>query len=539
MTVEDVKELLEMTEKGQIKSCFTNAATILSYDPLLRDSVRYNELTQRVDIVKDLGWERRDGKALMDNDLHNTHYYERIYGITALKAIEEAVHMVVNRNAYHPVREFLNSLEWDGQERVRYALHRYLGADTSDYTYEILKFFMLDAVSRVFLLGVKFDYIICVVGNQGAGKSSFFRLLAVEGEWFTDDLKDLESNKVYEKLQGHWIIELSEMLATNNAKSNEAIKSFLSRQKKIYCTPYERYPKDRPRQCVFAGTTNKISFLPSDRTGNRRFLPIACQENEAEVFILDNETESRAYIRWMWAEVMAIWRTSKVKLKLSPEMVAEVRRRQKQFMQEDVDSGLILDFMLDFTGYKVYSKQLFREALHNKFVQPQRWQTKEINDIMNQLFREVTLTGWRYFDKPRRFTGMDYSSQKGWERITDLPPDAYKDVSTDDGFRQVRFVDDPPQFNQRKDLIIMKRMNLVYGDAMLSYCIGCVDREDTIARFEQIIPHVSNEEVRAQMFVLKEKIDQCMDDEDWAIFRSIWTATERTSRSASLKCMRI
>ena len=64
----------------------------------------------------------------------------------------------------------------------------------------------------------------------------------------------------------------------------------------------------------------------------------------------------------------------------------------------------------------------------------------------------------------------------------------------------------------------MKRLNLVYGDAMLIYCIGCVDREDTIARFEQIIPHVGNEEVRAQMFVLKEKIDQYCDDEDWAIF---------------------
>lgn len=64
----------------------------------------------------------------------------------------------------------------------------------------------------------------------------------------------------------------------------------------------------------------------------------------------------------------------------------------------------------------------------------------------------------------------------------------------------------------------MKRMNLVYGDAMLIYCIGCVDREDTIARFEQIIPHMGNEEVRAQMFVLKEKIDQCMEDEEWAIF---------------------
>lgn len=134
-------------------------------------------------------------------------------------------------------------------------------------------------------------------GDQGAGKSTVFRLLAVEDEWFTDDLKDLESGKVFEKLQGHWIIELSEMLATNNARSNEAIKSFLSRQKEIYRTPYEHYPKDRPRQCVFAGTTNKNSFLPSDRTGNRRFLPIACRASEVEVFILDDEQEPREYTR--------------------------------------------------------------------------------------------------------------------------------------------------------------------------------------------------------------------------------------------------
>ena len=92
-------------------------------------------------------------------------------------------------------------------------------------------------------------------------------------------------------------------------------------------------------------------------------------------------------------------------------------------MQEDVDSGLILGFMQEYSGDMVCSKQLFKEALHNEFAQPQRWQTNEINDIMNQLIREGSLPGWRYFDKPRRFTGTDYGSQKGWER-----------VSTNDGF---------------------------------------------------------------------------------------------------------
>ena len=430
----EVSHLLEVTEKGKAKSTITNAELILSYDPVLKGAIRFNELTQRVDIVKPLGWDRTSyGKSLTDNDLYNIHLYsERTYGISSMKLIEEAIHIVANRNSYHPIRDFLNSLEWDGQERVRFALKHFLGADDSDYTYEILKFFMLGAISRVFRPGVKFDYIICVVGDQGAGKSTFFRLLAVEDDWFTDDLKDLESSKVYEKLQGHWIIELSEMLATNNARSNEAIKSFLSRQKEIYRTPYERYPKDRPRQCVFAGTTNKISFLPSDRTGNRRFLPIACRESEAEVFILDNEQKSREYIRQMWAEVMEIWKSGKTRLKLGPEVEAEVRKRQRQFMQEAVDAGLILAFMQDFTEDKVCSKQLFREALHNEYSQPQRWQTNEINDIMNQLIRDGTLEGWRYFDSPRRF-GSEYGTQKGWERI----PDVNEEVSTKCGFEQV------------------------------------------------------------------------------------------------------
>ena len=113
MTTEDVEGLLTLTEKGQVRNCVTNAETILSYDPLLRDNIRFNELTQRVDIVKPLGWNRKDsGKSLTDTDLYNIHLYcERTYGITSLKMIEEAVHIVANRNSYHPIRDFLSGLE--------------------------------------------------------------------------------------------------------------------------------------------------------------------------------------------------------------------------------------------------------------------------------------------------------------------------------------------------------------------------------------------------------------------------------------------
>ena len=100
------------------------------------------------------------------------------------------------------------------------------------------------------------------------------------------------------------------MVAILNAKNVEDTKSFMSRQKDTYKTPYDRHPKDHKRQCVFAGSSNSLDFLPMDRSGNRRFLPILCNMEEAETHILDDEKTSREYIDQMWAEAMEIYRLS-------------------------------------------------------------------------------------------------------------------------------------------------------------------------------------------------------------------------------------
>ncbi len=115
---------------------------------------------------------------------------------------------------------------------------------------------------------------------------------------------------------------MSEMMATANAKSIEEIKSFLSRQKEVYKIPYETHPADRPRQCVFGGTSNALDFLPLDRSGNRRFIPVMVYPEQAEVHILEDEAASRAYISQMWAEAMEIYRSGMFKLSFSPTEAA-------------------------------------------------------------------------------------------------------------------------------------------------------------------------------------------------------------------------
>lgn len=160
----------------------------------MKGAIRKNLLTERIDIVKPLGW-YRDSPTLTDVDVkYLLLYFEENYGLTVEKKIIDAVAVIANENRYHPVCDFLNALQWDGTERIRFCLHRFLGSDTDDYTYEALKLFLLGAISRAFKPGCKFEVMLCLVGGQGAGKSSFFRLLAVNDDWFSDDLKKLLSN---------------------------------------------------------------------------------------------------------------------------------------------------------------------------------------------------------------------------------------------------------------------------------------------------------------------------------------------------------
>ena len=431
MSVEEVKAMLDTTEKGGVRNSIKNCLTVFQYDPLLSGAIAYNLLTDRTDIVKPIGYDRSPSASMTDTDMKYIRLYlEENYDLTSEKKIIDAADLAAHQNSYHPVRDYLNSLTWDGTERIRYCLHHFLGAEADEYTFQALRLFLLGAIHRAFRPGCKFEVMLCLVGGQGAGKSTFFRLLAGKDEWFSDDLRKLDDENVYRKLQGHWIIEMSEMIATANAKSIEEIKSFLSRQKEVYKIPYETHPADRLRQCVFGGTSNAMDFLPLDRSGNRRFLPVQVCPEQAEVHILEDEAASRSYLRQVWAEAMTIYRAGGWKLTFSPEMVRYLKEHQKDFMPEDTKAGMIQAFLDSYTGDTVCSKQLYKEALNHAFDEPKQWEIREINEIMNQC-----VTGWTYFSNPRNFAG--YGRQKGWEREKAATGSGNSVAKIPDGFAEI------------------------------------------------------------------------------------------------------
>ena len=425
LTAEDVAAELGVTDKGLVRQSIQNAVTVLLKDPLLAGRIRRNELTDKTEIIGDVGWKRR-GSAITDTDVNQIRLYlEKTYGLTREKQIRAAIDIVSSENSFHPIRDYLNSLKWDGRERIRYLLPRYLGAEESPYVYEMTKLMMLGAINRVFHPGCKFEIMLCLVGGQGAGKSTLLRFLAIRDEWFTDDLRRLDDENVYRKIQGHWFIEMAEMLATNSAKSIELIKSFLSRTKETYKIPYETHPEDRPRQCIFLGSSNNVNFLPYDTTGNRRFAPIPICAEKAERHPLDDEKECRDYIIHCWAEAMEIYRSGNYSLTFPKELDNDVRKMQTDYMPDDSTFGVIQNYLDTFNGEYVCAIQIYEEAFKLTYDPQKRSVLQPINNVMNQ-----GMPGWDSKAVTHKF--KEYGAQRAWHRKKDDDNGGFYPVSKDE-----------------------------------------------------------------------------------------------------------
>ena len=437
MPIEFLKEKLIHNEKGNVTQVIENCETVVREDELLKGAVRLNRMTGRLEIQKDMGWSRA-GPAVSDNDMNNIlSYMARNYDLRADKLCWRAITTAAYENGFHPIRDYLEGLVWDGQERIRHALRHFLGAPEDELTHQCMKMFMIGALRRIYEPGCKFEYVLTLVGGQGIGKSTFFRFLALQDKWFTDDLVGFKSSRIFEKISGHWIIEMSEMLAIMNAKGADEVKSFLSRQSDVYRDPYAVFPDDRPRQCVFGATTNRVKCLPFDRTGNRRFLPVLVDEAQAEVHILENEAESRAYIDQMWAEAMTLYRSGDYALKFPKDLEKQLNSLRREFMAEDTNAGMIQMYLDGYEGDYVCVAQIYQEALHNPFTDPSRRDSIEITDIMRH-----SIEGWQP-GPVHRFE--KYGRQRSWVRVNQVcqPSAANPQAAVPDNERFIEVPDDP------------------------------------------------------------------------------------------------
>lgn len=333
---------LEIDDKGAVRATRHNVLLILEHDPLLRGRVRLNEFASRITVHGDLPWkpkrERERDQWHDHDDAGLRHYLERTYQIEAPTKVHDALVVHAERHTYHPVRDYLRSLEWDGVPRVETLLVDYLGAEDSDYTRAVTRKALVSAVARVMEPGCKADHMLVLVGPQGVGKSYLLHRLG--GPWFSDSLVTVQGREAFEALQGAWIVEMGELAATRKAEA-EAIKHFLTKQVDIYRAAYGRHTVAYARQCVFFGTTNDYEFL-RDRTGNRRFWPVEVGTRAPVRDLWDDLSEDE--VGQLWAEAVALYDEGE-SLHLPRELADIAREVQAEYTEESELAGVVRAYL--------------------------------------------------------------------------------------------------------------------------------------------------------------------------------------------------
>lgn len=330
----DWTRLLAITDEGEIKVCLHNIETIVQNDARLYGRIGFNELGHCPVVMSEpalLRKKSRDGKPIKQLDtpiwVIGDNRQERLngkrwtdYHSNALRSIIEApktqggyalkvsdrdlnagISNVARAHAFHPIRDKLLSLTWDGKPRAERLFIDYLAATDDAYHREAARLTLLGAVARAFCPGHKFDFVPILEGTQGKGKSTFISILGMD--WYSELSVDFhDNNKMIEALQGSWIIEIPELQGFSKAETT-TIKAFVSRTKDKGRLAWERHVQEFLRQCIFIGSTNDDDYL-RDATGGRRFWPIRCHlEGNIDTAKLRREIEQ------IWAEAVHWWHT--------------------------------------------------------------------------------------------------------------------------------------------------------------------------------------------------------------------------------------
>lgn len=336
---------LQRTGDGAILPTLSNALVILAYDPALSGIVGYNAFTLRSLIMRPpppplegvaplpgpypRAWTNADVSLI-------TAHMQRVYSPKMRpEAVEAAMDAEAKQRQFHPLRDWLNGLKWDGLSRLDVWLHKAFGCPDTPYHAAIGAKTLIAAVRRVRHPGCKFDTMLVGEGPQGIGKSKVVRTLAGDDQFSDSMPANLESKDSAMALSGVWIMEFAELQHVVRSEV-ETIKAFLSRGVDRYRPPYARNIIDVPRQGIVIGTTNESDYL-RDTTGNRRFWPFRAVFAD-DAWVAANRDQ-------IWAEAAAREKAGEVIWLDDDDTRNEATEEQAGRLEQDVWTGPILTYV--------------------------------------------------------------------------------------------------------------------------------------------------------------------------------------------------
>ena len=345
---------LEYSKSGKLQCTISNIILILENDPALKGHIVHDLFAGFDGVVGGLPWNKKATQWTDSDDANLRVWLEKNYGLTGKEKIADALTAVLTRHSYHPIRDYLNGLTWDGVPRLERLIIDYIGAEDTELNRVMTRKHFTAAVTRVFRPGCKYDYCLVMTGPEGAGKSTLLNKMG--GQWFNDSITTTEGKEGMDQLRRAWIIEMGE-LASIKRSDVESIKAYLSKRVDIYRAAYARRTAEHPRQCIFCGTTNEALFLKGDN-GNRRF------------WVIPVDPSLRKYSNWqdaidrdrdqIWAEAVQYYKDGE-KLYLDDKLEAQAKKRQAEY-NDDHDDPLA-DMLYNFLDAKL----------------PPDWETYDLN----------------------------------------------------------------------------------------------------------------------------------------------------------------
>jgi len=305
----------------------SNLEIIIGQDPAFFPFLGLNEFTAQVT------W---NGQPLTDAvETAINLQVQALYDLhVSTERCREMIAYIAAQHPYHPVRDWLDALVWDGVPRLGSLLHSYADAEDTTLNAALGRRFMVGAVARVYRPGCQLDTTLILVGGQGVKKSSLFRALVEDPTWFSDTTIDLRSKDTYQQLQGVWLYEVAE-LAALRGRDAESTKAFLTSRCDRYRPPYGRNVMRWDRQVAFVGTTNEAEFL-TDSTGSRRFWPVRVGQPDVASI-----TRDRAQL---WAEAVEAYKAG-AEWWLTADEEADLSDSQQTYQRGDSWADMIGEWM--------------------------------------------------------------------------------------------------------------------------------------------------------------------------------------------------